>query len=110
MDCFCNKYPVKARASSVAIASGITTITVPASVEITPGTIYEILLATPIPAGTDGTQVSITNGTTAATVMRCSGNYFRPLPLRSRTVLHVQYLDDPAHFQLVRICGRKACL
>lgn len=109
MGCCCNKYPVRTRASSVAVASGVTTITVPASVEITPGTIYEVLLATPIPSGTDGTQISITNGTTVATVMRCNGNYFRPLSLRSRTVLHVQYLDDPVHFQLVRICGRKAC-
>lgn len=110
MGCCCNKYPVRTRASSVAVASGVTTITVPASVEITSGTIYEILLATPIPTGTDGTQVSITNGTSTAAVMKCNGNYFRPLPLRSRTVLHVQYLDDPAHFQLIRVCGRKACL
>jgi hypothetical protein len=36
-------------------------------------------------------------------IMICNGNYFRPLPLRSRTVLRVQYLDDPAHFQLISV-------
>lgn len=94
------------RASTVAVAGGITTITIPASPTINPGDVFEILLASTIPDGTDGTQISITNGTVTGNLMNGNGNYFRPLPLTSRTVFLVQYLADPAHFQILKISGR----
>lgn len=105
MACNCNCYPRMVRADSVAVMTGITTITVPATTEITSGTVLNILLATPIPSGTDGTQLSISNGTVTGSVMQGNGNYFRPLPLRSRTVITVQYFDDPSHFQIIRVSG-----
>lgn len=111
MACCCKKYPINFRAESVAVASGVTTITIPASPVINSGDVVNILLATPIPAGTDGTQVTITNGTVTGSIMNGNGNYFRPTPLMSRTVIQVQYLADPAHWQVLKVygAGRRAC-
>lgn len=88
------------KATSVAITGGAVTITVPSTVTFTRGQIYEIGLFTNIPTGTDGATIQITNGTDTEYVMNNAGNYFRPLPLRSRTILRVMYLADPAHFLL----------
>lgn len=101
----CRCYPPLVRASSVAVASGVTTITLPATQTFEAGSVYNILLATTIPDGTDGTQVAVTNGTDSGTVMQGNGDYFRPLPLRSRTVLTLQCFADPAHFQIIRVRG-----
>lgn len=103
MSCKC--YPPLIRASSIAVASGVTTITVASTQTFEVGKVYNILLATTIPTGTDGTELSITNGTTTGSVMQGNGNYFRPLPLRSRTILTIQYFDDPVHFQIIRVQG-----
>ena len=100
MNCPC-EYPQFIRATSLAVAGGVTTITIPASVEIVPGTVYNIILSAPIPSGTDGTQISVTNGTVTGTVMKRNGNYARAYPLTSRSVLNVQFFNDPAHFQLL---------
>lgn len=102
MACCCN-FPTLYRATSIAVADGATTITIPASPELNVGDVIDIGLFTAIPDGTDGSTVSITNGTVTAYVMAPSGNYFRPLPLRSRMILRVQYLGDPAHFQFLGI-------
>ena len=101
-NCKCN-YPQRYRAETITVATGTTTITLPATAEIEAGNVYDILLATVIPAGTDGTNISITNGTQTGAVMRRNGNYYRPIPLTSRTILRVQFFDDPAHFQLIAI-------
>lgn len=98
MACNCC-FPVLVRASEIAVAEGATTITLPSTVDIKPGEVMDIGLFTAIPAGTDGTTLSITNGTVTGFVMAPNGNYFRPLPLTSRTILRVQWLDDPSHFQ-----------
>lgn len=103
MACCCNKYPTRIRATTVAVAAGVTTITIPTTPEIAAGGVYDIALFTSIPSGTDGTQLAITNGTVTGNVMRGNGNYYRPLPLLSRTILRVQYLDDPAHFQILSV-------
>ncbi len=105
-----NENPVQRyRASEIAVSDGETTITIPGSPAINPGDVVEILLASPIPAGTDGTQVMITNGTVTGNLMNGNGNYFRPMPLTSRTVFLVQYLSDPAHFQILKIFGSCRC-
>lgn len=100
--CCCN-YPKRFRAESVTVAGGITTLTIPATAEINPGDLVEILVAVPIPDGTNGTQLSVTNGTLTGSVFVSNGNYFRPRPLLSRTVFLVQFFSDPEHFQLVKI-------
>ena len=102
MACCCN-FPKRIRAASVAATGGATTITLPATPTINPGDVIDVQLYTAIPDGTDGTTLSITNGTVTGFVMAGNGNYYRPLPLRSRTILRVQFLDDPAHFQLIGI-------
>lgn len=105
----CRCYPPIIRASSIAVASGVTTITLPAAQTFEAGKVYNILLATTIPDGTDGTQLVVTNGTDSGNVMQGNGNYFRPLPLRSRTVLTMQYFGDPAHFQIIKVRGSSCC-
>lgn len=106
MTCKCNPNIPRLRASSVAVAAGTTTVTVPASPAITAGMIVDVILASAIPDGTDGTEIAITNGTVTGPLMNGNGNYLR-LPLTSRTVLRVQYLDDPVHFQIVGVYGRR---
>lgn len=105
----CNSNIPRIRASSIAVADGVTTITLPASPTIESGNVIDVLLATTIPTGTDGTSISITNGTVTGSLMNGNGNYLRPYPLTSRTVLRVQYLSDPAHFQIINIFGRRFC-
>lgn len=109
MACNCNNV-TRYRASEIAVAGGVTTITIPATPAINAGDVFEILLASPIPDGTDGTQISITNGTITGNLMNGNGNYFRPLPLTSRTVFLVQYLSDPSHFQILKIFGKRRCV
>lgn len=107
MECNCMPLIPRYRASSVAVATGVTTITLPSSAEISAGDVFEVLLATPIPDGTEGTQITITNGTVTGNLMNGNGNYLRMPPLTSRTVLLVQFLDDPAHFQFLKGYGRR---
>ena len=95
------------RATTVATTGGVTTITLPATAEIENGQIIDVLLATAIPDGTDGTQITITNGTVTGNLMNGNGNYLRPFPLTSRTVIRCQYLSDPAHFQIIQFFGRR---
>ena len=94
------------RATGVVLAAGVATITVPDAPDINPGDVIDVLLATNIPDGTDGAEIVITNGTITASVMNGNGNYLRFYPLTSRTVLRVQYLDDPEHFQIINVFGR----
>ena len=103
----CDPNIAQFRAISVAVAAGVVTITIPATSEINSGDIVDIQLFTSIPDGTDGAQLTITNGTLTADVMNGNGNYLRFYPLTSRTVLRVQYLDDPNHFQIINVFGRK---
>lgn len=104
--CNCEPNITRFRATSVAVAGGIATITIPSAPDINEGDVIEVLLATPIPDGTDGAQLSITNGTITASVMNGNGNYLRFYPLTSRTVLQVQMLNDPLHFQIINVFGR----
>ena len=103
----CDPNIAQFRATSVAVSGGIATITIPSTAEINPGDIVDIQLFTSIPDGTDGAQLTITNGTLSASVMNGNGNYLRFYPLTSRTVLRVQYLADPNHFQIINVFGRK---
>ncbi len=95
------------RASSVTVTAGVTTITLPETAEINSGDIIDILLATPIPEGTDGTQISITNGTVTGYLMNGNGNYIRMIPITSRTIIRCQMLSDPLHFQIINVFGRR---
>ena len=83
------------------------TITIPTTAEIQNGQIIDVLLATSIPEGTDGAELVITNGTISDPVFNGNGNYLRFYPLTSRTVLRVQYLTDPTHFQIINVFGRR---
>ena len=103
----CDPNIAQFRATSVAVAGGIATVTIPSTAVINPGDIVDIQLFTSIPDGTDGAHLTITNGTLSASVMYGNGNYLRFYPLTSRTVLRVQYLSDPSHYQIINVFGRK---
>ena len=98
---YCCKYPQKIEAVSIATASGITTVTLPSTFTPEAGSVYDIYLSKQIPALVDGTRISLTNGTVDGTVMAPNGNYYRAFPFTSRSVLRVQYFDDPSHYQIL---------
>lgn len=105
--CNCEPNITRFRATDITVADGVATITIPATPVINDRDIIEVLLATSIPDGTDGAQLVITNGTITTDVMNGNGNYLRFNPLTSRTILQVQFLNDPTHFQIINIFGRK---
>lgn len=105
--CNCNPNIPVIRATTVEVADGIATITISATQTIEAGEVIDVLLATSIPDGTDGAELVITNGTITTPVMNGNGNYLRFYPLTSRTVLRVQYLNDPVHFQIINVFGKK---
>lgn len=99
MSCSCDFCKNIIAVSSVTTSGGITTVTVPAGTIFEDCTSYCLGLFLTIPAGTNGTQINITDGTTTYTVFNKVANYWRPkCGLRSRSVLKVKFLDDPAHF------------
>lgn len=103
-------YVQRITAESIAVTgtgnTAETTITVPATFEPVAGGIYDVLISAQVPAGTDGTILTITNGTVEGSVyQRMSGNYARSRALGWRKVLRVQFLDDPAHFNLLGVRG-----
>lgn len=98
MACNCNDCPNLISVSSVTTSGGVTTITVPATATFTGGNRYCLGLFLTVPAGTNGTQVNVTNGTDTWTIYNRIANYWRPCcALRGRTLLKVKYLDDPSH-------------
>ena len=84
----------------------MTTITVPETYTPVAGGIYDVLINAQVPDQTDGTILTITNGTVTGSVyQRMSGNYARSRALGWRKVLRVQFLDDPAHYNLLMVRG-----
>ena len=102
--CFCEPNFPKIRVESIAIADGVATLTIPTTAVINDGDIVDVQLFTSIPDGTDGAEIIISNGgTVASPVMNGNGKYLRLSPITSRTILRVQYLSDPDHFQILWI-------
>lgn len=99
MACNCTICPNIIPASNVDVTDGITTITIPSSTTLQNGSCYGIGLFTTIPAGTNGSQVNVTDGTNTYTIFNKNANYWRPCcGLRSRTMLKVRFFNDPSHF------------
>ena len=99
MSCNCGACPNLISATSVTAANGVTVITVPAGTSFVSGQCYCIGLFLTVPAGTNGNQVNVTNGTDTYTVFNRVANLWRPrCALRSRSLLKLRFFDDPAHF------------
>lgn len=103
-------YIQRVSAESIAVSgtgsTAMTTITVPETFTPVAGGIYDVLINAQVPDQTDGTILAITNGTvTGSMYQRMSGNYARSRALGWRKVLRVQFLDDPAHYNLLMIRG-----
>lgn len=101
-------YIERVTAESIAVSgtgsTAETTITVPSTFTPVAGCMYDILLSAQVPSETDGTIITITNGTVEASLYQQSnGNYVRARALGWRKVLRVIYLDDPAHFNLLAV-------
>lgn len=95
-------------AESIAVTgtgnTAVTTITVPDTFIPAAGCIYDILISAQVPANTDGTILSITNGTIEGDVcQRMTGNYVRCRGLGWRKVIRVQFFDDPDHYNLIAV-------
>ena len=104
-------YIQRITAESIAVAgtgnTATTTITVPATFVPADGAVYDILLRTQVPEGTQRTIVAITNGTDSGNILQArTGNYARASGLGWRQVLRVQYFADPAHYVMLNIRGQ----
>ena len=98
MACNCCKCCNLVTVSSIAVAGGITTLTIPADTVLKDGENICLGLFLTIPVGTNGTAVNVTNGTTTWTIYNKIANWWRPCcGLKSRTILKLKYYDDPAH-------------
>lgn len=96
-------------ASNIAVDSGITTITLPSTFIPVAGTMYNISLSTVIPSGTDGTIITITNGSIAGNLLNSLGSNVRLGELTSTNVLKVLFLSDPNHYMLIYKSRRHVC-
>lgn len=99
-NCNCNRVQTVVP-TGIAVAAGTTTITLPAAFEPVDGGIYDIPLSAAIPDGTNGTAVSITNGTVTGSLLNRLGSNVRMGALNAQWVLRVMYLSDPDHFNLI---------
>jgi hypothetical protein len=98
-NCKCNNCCNIITVSSITTSGGVTTITVPAGTTFENSNSYCFGLFLTIPAGTNGTQINITDGTTTYTIFNRLANYWRPkCGLRSRTILKLKFFNDPNHF------------
>lgn len=103
-------YIERVTAESIAVSgtgsTAETTITVPSTFNPVAGCTYDILISAQVPSETDGTIITITNGTVEASLYQSfTGNYVRARNLGWRKVLRVAFFDDPAHFNLVAVRG-----
>lgn len=83
-------------------ADASTAITLPSTFTPADGCIYDVLIKTQVPAGTDGTYITIAED---PLMKRFDGNYARSRGLGWRKVLRVQYFSDPAHYNLIAVRG-----
>lgn len=97
-------YIQRVTAESIAVsgagADASTAITLPTTFTPAVGAVYDILLKTQIPEGTDGTYITIGGD---PLLERTTGDYARSRKLGWRKVLRVQYFGDPAHYILLAV-------
>lgn len=106
MGCYIQRVSVTNIAVTGTGNTAITTLTVPATFTPISGGIYDILISAQVPSATDGTIITITNGTISGDVLqRTTGNYARSRALGWRKVLRVQFFDDPSHYVILGMRG-----
>ena len=101
MTCNCNNRIQTIVPDTITVAAGVTTITLPATFIPVNGGIYDIPLATAIPDGTNGSVITITNGTISGNLLNRLGSNVRMSTLNAQWVLRVMYLEDPEHWNLI---------
>ena len=101
----CGCCPNLIKASSITFDSGTTTITVPGNSLTNLSNCQKLCIGlfTSIPTGVDCSQVVVTDGTNQYNVYKCNNQYWRPCNLKCRTILVLQYLNDPATLVLRKI-------
>lgn len=87
--------------TTITQATGTTTITLPATFTPVNGGIYDIPLAAAIPADTNGTIITITNGTISGNLLNRLGSNVRMGELNAQWILRVMFLGDPNHYNLI---------
>ena len=93
--------------TTIAFAAGTTTVTLPADFVPVNGGIYDIPLAASIPDGTNGSVITITNGTITGNLLNRLGSNVRMGTLSAAWTLRVMYLGDPEHWNLISV--RRRC-
>lgn len=101
MACNCNCRVQTIVPDTITVAAGVVTITLPAAFEPVNGGIYDIPLSAAIPDGTNGAEVTITNGTATGPLLNRLGSNVRMGPLNAQWTLRVMFLDDPEHWNLI---------
>lgn len=94
----------RVRATDITITNGISKITIPTTTPNINKCLW-IDLRVAIPLGTSCTRVQIVNGSDTLDVEVTDGNYWRPCELRCRSILVLQYFDDPAHYVIRDVKG-----
>ncbi len=111
-NCFC--CPCLLKASSIATEDGVTTITVADDSISSLCTCQKVCVGifTSFPTDSQCNIIRVTDGTTTLTVFNSGAcptqpcnQRWRPCSLRCRSILVMQYLDDPALLVLRKIKG-----
>lgn len=108
-NCNCYRRIQSVVPTTAAVAAGVTTLTLPASFTPMNGGIYDIPLSVAIPDGTNGTEISITNGTVTGNLLNRLGSNVRMGTLSAGTTLRVMYLEDPSHWNLISVRRKCSC-
>lgn len=104
MSCNCN---CLLKAQSITAEDGVTTITVADETisSLCDNKIVQVGIFTSIPTESQCNRIVITDGTTSLLVAR-RNQYWRPCQLMCRSILILQYQDDPALFVIEDVKGR----
>lgn len=89
------------KSSSIAVSGTNLLITVESNVDLENMKRFCLLLAQPIPTGSNTNQVYLSVNGTNYPVFTRSGNYLRADQIRCRKLYPVVYGNDPVHFSLI---------
>ena len=99
MTCRCTRNVINTTA--VAVSGTNLLITVESNVDLENMKRFCLLLAQPIPTGSNTNQVYLSVNGTNYPVFTRSGNYLRADQIRCRKLYPVVYGNDPVHFSLI---------
>ena len=91
------------KAEEILVEPGIITIIVPDGTEFKDGCCYEICLFKNIPVADNCSQIIVQNDVAKYEVFTNNANWWRPCKLNCRSILELQFCDDPDHFLILGV-------